>query len=88
MLALPTARCGSFADAAAGRGGWLGIAYCLGLGLPFILAALAFRRVVGAFGWVKRHYAWVTRIGGGLLVILGVLLVTGLWDDFANHLRV
>lgn len=74
--------------ASAGRGAWLGIAYCLGLGLPFVLAAVAFRRIAGAFGWVKRHYAWVARIGGGMLVILGILLVTGLWSDFANQLRV
>ena len=39
------------------RGGMLAVAYCLGLGLPFVLVALAFRRVMGAFGWVKRHYA-------------------------------
>ena len=37
------------------RGGLLAVAYCLGLGLPFVLAALAFRRALGAFGWVSRH---------------------------------
>ena len=42
--------------------------------------AVAFRRALGAFGWVKRHYVWVMRIGGGMLVALGVLLVTGVWD--------
>ncbi|MFI9720241.1 cytochrome c biogenesis CcdA family protein [Streptomyces sp. NPDC052396] len=71
----------------AGRGALLTGAYCLGLGLPFILAALAFRRALGAFGWIKRHYAWVMRIGGGMLVVVGVLLVTGLWDSMVQDLQ-
>ena len=41
--------------------------YSLGLGVPFIVAALAFRRAIGAFGWIKRHYVWVMRTGGGML---------------------
>jgi cytochrome c-type biogenesis protein len=60
------------------------VAYCLGLGLPFILAAVAFRKAMGAFGWVKQHYQAVMRIGGGMLVVVGLLLVTGSW----NHLVV
>lgn len=62
-------------------------AYCLGLGLPFVLAALAFRRALGAFTVVKRHYALVMRIGGGLLVAVGLLLVTGLWDRLVGALQ-
>lgn len=62
-----------------GRGAVLSIAYTLGLGIPFILVALAFRRMVGALGWVRRHQVWVTRIGGGMLITVGLLLVTGLW---------
>ncbi|MFI1256012.1 cytochrome c biogenesis CcdA family protein [Streptomyces netropsis] len=71
----------------AGRGALLTVAYCLGLGLPFILAAVAFRRALGAFGWVKRHYAWVMRIGGLMLVVVGVLLVTGMWDRLVADLQ-
>ncbi|MBT2384423.1 cytochrome c biogenesis CcdA family protein [Streptomyces sp. ISL-11] len=71
----------------AGRGALLMFAYCLGLGLPFILAAVAFRRALGAFGWVKRHYAWVMRIGGGMLVAVGVLLLTGAWDHMIAEMR-
>ncbi|MGN6243202.1 MAG: cytochrome c biogenesis CcdA family protein [Motilibacteraceae bacterium] len=71
----------------AGRGGVLAVAYCVGLGLPFLLAGLAYRRALGAFGWVKRHYAWVMRLGGGMLVLLGVLLVTGLWADLTVRLQ-
>ena len=40
------------------------------------LTALAFRRALGAFGWVKQHYVWVMRLGGAMLVTIGVLLVS------------
>jgi cytochrome c-type biogenesis protein len=74
-------------QASAGRGALLTTMYCLGLGVPFVLAALAFRRALGAFGWVKRHYAWVMRIGGGMLVVVGVLLATGIWDQWISRLQ-
>lgn len=75
-------------QASAGRGALLTVAYCLGLGVPFVVAALAFRRTLGAFGWVKKHYAWVMRIGGGMLVLVGILLVTGVWDRIVYDLQV
>ncbi|MFE2476580.1 cytochrome c biogenesis CcdA family protein [Streptomyces sp. NPDC001194] len=78
----------SLDQASAGRGALLTVAYCLGLGLPFILAAIAFRKALGAFGWVKQHYAWVMRIGGGMLVLTGLLLVTGLWADIVDDMRI
>ncbi|MDT0449026.1 cytochrome c biogenesis CcdA family protein [Streptomyces hesseae] len=74
-------------QASAGRGALLTVAYCAGLGLPFVLAAIAFRRALGAFGWVKKHYAWVMRLGGGMLVVVGLLLVTGLWDSMVQDLQ-
>lgn len=77
----------SFNEASAGRGALLTVAYCLGLGLPFILVALAFRKAMGAFGWVKRHYVWVMRVGGGMLVAIGVLLITGVWDTMMSGLQ-
>ncbi|MGW2022720.1 cytochrome c biogenesis CcdA family protein [Streptomyces decoyicus] len=77
----------AYYDASAGRGALLTVAYCLGLGLPFIGVALAFRRALGAFGWVKRHYLWVMRIGGGMMVALGILLVTGIWDSLMSELQ-
>jgi cytochrome c-type biogenesis protein len=70
------------------RGGVLAVAYCLGLGLPFVLTALAFGRAMTAFGWVKRHYLAVMRTGGGLLVVIGLLLVTGAWDQLVEQLQV
>ena len=71
----------------AGRGALLSVAYCLGLGIPFIVAALAFRRMLGAVRWVRRHQAWVTRLGGAMLIVVGVLLVTGQWDLWVGELR-
>ncbi|GGF45220.1 cytochrome C biogenesis protein CcdA [Marmoricola endophyticus] len=70
----------SINDASPTRGAVLAFAYCLGLGVPFVVAGLAWRKVLGALRVVRRHQAWVTRIGGGLLVVVGVLLVTGAWD--------
>ncbi|MFA1542340.1 cytochrome c biogenesis CcdA family protein [Actinomadura monticuli] len=74
-------------EASAGRGALLSLAYCLGLGLPFVATALAYRRALGAFGAVKRHYPLVMRIGGGMLVLIGVLLVSGLWGNLTIELR-
>ena len=78
----------AFTQASAGRGAILTGAYCLGLGIPFVLTGIAFERALRAFAVVKRHYGVVKAIGGGLLVVVGVLLVTGLWEQFTIHLRV
>jgi len=75
-------------QASAARGALLTAAYCVGLGLPFLLVAVAFRRTAGAMAFVKRHYVAVMRIGGGMLVLLGVLMVTGLWDQLTVQLQV
>ena len=78
----------AFTQASAVRGAILSFAYCVGLGLPFIAAALAYRKALGLFGAVKRHYQLVMRIGGGLLVAIGVLLVTGLWEKMITDMQV
>jgi cytochrome c-type biogenesis protein len=70
-----------------GRGVLLAIAYCLGLGLPFLLAGLAYRRAMGAFEVVRRHRVLVTRIGGAMLVTVGVLLVSGVWSELLQGLQ-
>lgn len=75
-------------EASAERGALLTVAYCLGLGVPFIVAAVAFRRTLGAFSWIKKHYVWVMRIGGGMLVAVGLLLVTGAWDRIVYEMQV
>jgi cytochrome c-type biogenesis protein len=69
------------------RGGILSLFYSVGLGLPFIAAGLAYRRMLGAVRWVRRHQVWVTRIGGAMLVIVGLLLVLGIWDQWVGDLR-
>ncbi|MCZ7417405.1 MULTISPECIES: cytochrome c biogenesis CcdA family protein [unclassified Streptomyces] len=74
-------------EASAGRGAALMVAYCLGLGLPFVVAAIAFRKALGAFGWVKQHYKLVMRVGGGMLVGVGLLLVTGVWTEIVYELQ-
>lgn len=77
----------SLNEATAGRGAFLSAVYCVGLGLPFVVAGLAYRRALGAFSFVRRHEAWVTRLGGLMLVVVGVLLVTGLWDHAVTWIQ-
>jgi cytochrome c-type biogenesis protein len=74
-------------EGTAGRGALLSVAYSLGLGIPFLVAGFAFRRMLGAVKWVRRHQAWVTRVGGIMLIMVGLLLVTGLWDQWIGDLR-
>ncbi len=75
-------------EATAGRGALLSACYALGLGLPFVAAGLAYRRMLGAFGFVRRHQQWVTRVGGLMLVAVGVLLVTGWWAELVSWLQI
>lgn len=77
----------AFTTSSAGRGALLSAAYCIGLGLPFILAAFGFRWLTGAFAVVRRNAVWVTRVGGAMLVVLGVLLVGGWWNELMAELR-
>ena len=77
----------AYTQASAGRGALLTAGYCAGLGIPFVLTGLAFRRALGAFAVVRRHSALVMRIGGGLLVLVGLLLVSGLWETLMLDVR-
>ena len=70
------------------RGGVLLAFYSLGLGVPFVLAALFWQRALGAFAWVRRHQVWVMRVGGGLLILIGVLLLTGLWTEAVQWVQI
>ncbi len=74
-------------EATATRGALLTLFYCFGLGVPFILAALAYRRMLGTVGWVRRHQRLVTSIGGVMLVVVGLLLVTGWWGELVGWIR-
>ena len=70
----------------AGRGALLSFAYSIGLGVPFILAAFGISRAFRAFDFARRHALAVTRSGGALLVVLGILEVTGMWSDWLARL--
>jgi cytochrome c-type biogenesis protein len=78
----------SINEATAARGAVLSAVYALGLGLPFIVAGVAYQRALGAFGWVRRHQVWVMRAGGFMLVAVGLLLVTGWWDLAVTWLQI
>ncbi|MGV8907689.1 MAG: cytochrome c biogenesis CcdA family protein [Propionicimonas sp.] len=74
-------------EATALRGGVLAFAYAVGLGLPFIVAGLAFERFAGTANWVKRHHRGVQVAGGVAMMLVGLLLVTGWWDAVMAGLR-
>jgi cytochrome c-type biogenesis protein len=74
-------------EATAGRGALLSVAYCLGLGVPFVLVALGARWAMGATSFLRRHARTVTRVGGVVLVLVGLLLVTGAWTELMGWLR-
>jgi cytochrome c-type biogenesis protein len=77
----------AYSEGTAARGAVLSVAYCLGLGVPFVLVALGTRWALGATSFLRRHARAVTRVGGGLLVLVGVLLVTGAWTEMMSWLR-
>ena len=76
----------ALSTAGAGRGAALSAAYCIGLGVPFVLVAIGARWLVRSLAVVRRHADVVTYVGGGLLVVLGLLLVTGLWGEMTIEL--
>lgn len=77
----------SLVEGTAGRGAFLMLCYCLGLGIPFLLVALGFGWVSGALGFIRRHVGAVSRLGGVLLIAIGILLVTGEWASWMGQLR-
>jgi cytochrome c-type biogenesis protein len=69
------------------RGAILAFVYCLGLGIPFLVAAVSFERMMTAVAWVRKHQVWVMRLGGAMLVTVGVLLLTGVWDSMVQSMQ-
>lgn len=65
----------------------LTVAYCLGLGIPFLCIALAFRRGMGAVGYLRKHRLLLQRTGGAVLIVVGLLMITGLWDAFVSWVQ-
>lgn len=68
------------------RAGLLGVAYSLGLGIPFLLVALGFGWATGATAFMRRHIRTVNIIGGALLIVLGLLMITGVWTQIMSRL--
>ncbi|MGW4501799.1 cytochrome c biogenesis CcdA family protein [Micromonospora sp. NPDC004336] len=69
------------------RAAVLAVAYCLGLGIPFVVFGLGFQRLLGVFRAIRRNSRWVTRVGGALLILIGLALVTGGWTNFVIWLQ-
>ncbi|MGA4506309.1 cytochrome c biogenesis CcdA family protein [Propionibacteriaceae bacterium G1746] len=78
----------SATEGTATRGGILSFAYALGLGIPFLLAALLMNRFSRAIHWVKRHQRGVQVAGGVLMVLVGLAMVTGVWNWIIGWMQV
>jgi len=70
-----------------GRGVVLGLAYCIGLGIPFLLVAFGFGWVTGSLAFLRRHIRTINLIGGGLLIVIGLIMVSGLWTAWMSDLQ-
>ena len=70
------------------RGAVLAFVYALGLGVPFLLVSFGFQAAMRAFAFFRRHARLVTRIGGAMLICVGLLEVTGAWSTFMAWLQV
>lgn len=77
----------SFQSSSAGRGAILSVAYCLGLGIPFIFVGLFFDQSAPLRRFISKRGDLITKIGGTFLIIIGLLQVTGAWDSIMNSLR-
>jgi cytochrome c-type biogenesis protein len=71
----------------AARGVLLIVAYCLGLGLPFIVVSFGSTRAIRTVGWLQRHTRTIQIVGGIMLIVVGILLLSGIWTQFVYWLR-
>lgn len=72
----------------ASRGALLAFTYGIGIGVPFLMVAFAFQRGMNVFGFARRHARLITAIGGTMLVVVGVLEITGTWQSAMSWLQV
>lgn len=77
----------SLQSGSTGRAAVLGIAYSLGLGLPFVLAAFGFGWMTQTMTFFKRHMRVVNLVGGALLILIGLLMVTGVWSQMMYSMQ-
>lgn len=73
-----------FDDGDPWRGGLLAAVYCIGLGVPFLLVAMGTSWIAASVGWLRRNIRIINLAGGGVLVLIGVLMLTGIWGDFIS----
>lgn len=78
----------SLTEGTALRGALLAGFYAIGLGVPFIVAGLAYERSLAAFSFIRRHQVWVMRAGGAMLIVIGVALLTGWWAEAVSWMQV
>jgi cytochrome c-type biogenesis protein len=78
----------AFTTGTAGRGAFLAFVYGLGLGVPFLIVALLFQRGMRGFGFARKHARAVMRVGGALLVVVGILQVSGAWTAAMTWLKI
>ncbi|HEY5821525.1 MAG TPA: cytochrome c biogenesis protein CcdA [Propionibacteriaceae bacterium] len=76
-----------FNEGTALRGGLLAFVFALGLGLPFVVAGLIYTKMARAVGFLRRHQVALMRIGGVMMIVVGLLLVTGVWNQVNGELR-
>jgi cytochrome c-type biogenesis protein len=69
------------------RGALLGLFYCLGLGVPFLLVAIGFGWASVAVGFLRRHIRAINIAGGVMLILIGVLMVSGIWTIWIYQLQ-
>ncbi|MGO2053198.1 cytochrome c biogenesis CcdA family protein [Glutamicibacter sp. 287] len=74
-------------DANVARGTLLTVFYCLGLGFPFILIALGLQRGMQALAFFRKHQLLIMRLGGGMLILLGLVMISGLWGTWVAELQ-
>jgi cytochrome c-type biogenesis protein len=77
----------AFTEGSAARGALLSVAYCIGLGLPFLVIGLAMERGLEAMAWARRNTRAIQVVGGVSMILLGVVMVTGLWGSVTIAMR-
>jgi len=74
-------------EGSAARGGILAFVYTLGLGIPFVVAGLALSKMTRTLSFVRRHHLAMVRLGGALMIAVGLLLTLGIWDQMIGVMR-
>jgi cytochrome c-type biogenesis protein len=78
----------AFNQATVGRGALLSAVYGFGLGLPFLIITFALEKALVSVRWLRQHQLMFLRIGGVFLIVIGLLLITGMWSELTVQMRV